>query len=316
MAKQAEYANDLESATAKQILAVDTRGNVISRRARRLRSFAYHGILAGLIGVEGLAGYALYGVAGLSIAAVLGALVSWRLRLNAKRGEGVRAIAAFDLDAAERIFSAIQKRRLLPRRWRAHTYDWLAQCAMLRGDAALALERTREALRRRGSRPGLYNTLARMREVNCLVRLGRLEEARTCFDALGPEPAGEVPALARYTCELFLAFAEGRHTLSDETLHERAQFALGVTLSTPLLTGLAWAFERLGDEDMAELLASEARDRATPGFAKALPELAEWLDARGETGPRVRVETEDELRDELALEAELVTEETRRRAAR
>ncbi len=286
------YAEDLATAGPKDVIVIDRRGDVVSHRGRRLRWGIYYGALAILLSLEALAGYELFGVPGLGIAASLGLLVGWRVLLNARMVEAVRAAVALDLDRAEKLFESILARRFLPFGTRSVVLAWLGYSALMRDEPELALERTREALRRRGAGVTTVMQLARDREVRLLVRLGRIDEARACFDALGGEPKGEALRLAYYTTELYLAFAEGRHSLDDDTLHERAKHALSITVSTALLAGLAWAFERSGDDEMAELLACQARDRPRDALDRTMPELAEWLDARGAV--RARVEIEDE----------------------
>ncbi|MCB9592713.1 MAG: hypothetical protein H6719_08265 [Sandaracinaceae bacterium] len=276
-------ADTLADAGPRDLVHVDRKGRVRSRARSRAVAVAYWGLLATLVGIEGYLGYELFGWPGLSIAATLGGYVGWIFTRVGYLKTGVQRLVANDLSGSEAAFERVATARLTPKHLRARAWGGLASAARLRGDDALALEHIRKAI-------GLYKRskratalTAQHMEAQLLARLGRLEEARAVLAELPSEaPEGEYTRLSHYTTELYVAFREGKHRLSDDALHERATFALGITSAAPLLALLGWAFQQNGDPDMAELVIVEARDRH-PGelMTIPMPELSRWLDDSG-----------------------------------
>ncbi len=300
MSAAPRVADTLAEAGPRDLVHVDRKGRVRSRARTRAISVAYWGLLATLVGIEGWLGYQLLGVPGLSIAAVLGGYVGWIFtRVGHLRG-GIRAMVRPDLDAAEARFERVAKARLTPRHLRARAWAGLASVSRLRGDDESALARIRESLSlHRRSKRAMALT-ARHMEAQLLARLDRLPEARAVLAELGDAvPEGEYTRLSHYTTELYVAFREGRHGLSDDELHERATFALPITAAAPLLALLGWAFRENGDEEMAELVLDEARDRHPGELMRVpMPELSRWLDESSTTSVRVGV---SESRDDVSV---------------
>src|SRR5690606_37320985 len=120
--------------------------------------------------------------------------------------------------------------------------------------------------------------VARYSEVYLLVNVGRLDEARAKLEELGPVPEGEYYRISHWGAELYLALAEGTHTIDEDELHRRAKDALAITSAAGLLGLLAWAFDQQGDGEMAALLLDEARDRH-PGqkLSGPMPLLEAWM---------------------------------------
>lgn len=313
--RSAVYADDLETAGPRDLLSIDQRGNVVPAPRRRIMAGARYGLLLILLALEAVAGYQVWGAPGLAVAAVLGALVAWRLQLEAQLRRGVGALAEQRVDEATDTFERLRARKVLPVGWRARAIDGLSRCAYERGDVELALELTREADRRRRPRSrNVHAMWTRYREVMCLVRLGRVAEARSRLEALGPAPTEGVLRVASSVAELFVAFGEGSHAFDDGALHERATLALGITSSAPWLALLAWAFDRSGDGEMARLLADEAMDRPNEHLERAMPEVKAWLDAFVERGSAERARVEVDA-DE-PVEAQLGERSARRRELR
>lgn len=277
---QEPYADSLESGQPHQLFAVDADGRVLGRKERRRRAFGYFGLLSSLLGLGLYTSAQLDGAPGWFLAGAMGALVFWRVDLSLRFERGARAAARSRILEADRVFTGIARRRFLPVGRRAQAYDWLSQCASLRGDAELALAHTRAALRHHGRSAPASIRLTRMSEVLLLARLGRVQEARRFFAAISEEPEGEVLRLRFYFVEAYLAFKEGKHSLSESVLHDRAKFALQVTAAAPLLLALGWAFAQVGDEDMAQLLVDEAMDRPHDTLEKTVPDLLDWAESR------------------------------------
>jgi len=303
-------ADNLAEAGPRDLVYVDRKGRVRTRARTRALTVAYWGALGALVAAEGYLGYEVFGWPGLSIATVLGGYVGWIFTRVGLLRRGLRQMMDGDLEGAEGVFERVAKARLSPKHLRARAWGGLASAARLRGDDELALARVREAIRlstRRRSKRAVAQT-ARHLEAQLLARLGQAGEARAVWRELPSEvPEGEYTRLSYHTTELYLAFCEGRHDLSDDALHERASFALSITAAAPLLALLAWAFEQSDDAEMSELLRDEAKDRH-PGelLSVPMPDLDRWLDGRA----RLRVDAD--VDDVAEAEAEV----ERRRADR
>src|SRR5262245_44121361 len=109
--------------------------------------------------------------------------------------------------------------------WRGLALYRLAWCAAYDRDFERALALVRQALPRISPRM-VHARVARYAEVQFLIGLDRIADARAAFDPLGPAPDGELLRVAYWETELYLAFAEGKHGLDDDALHERVRKAL------------------------------------------------------------------------------------------
>ena len=112
---------------------------------------------------------------------------------------------------------------------------------------------------------------------NQLIELDRVRDARQKLDALGDAPSSDYARLRHWTSELYVAFAEGRHHLDEDALHERARVGLSATPAVPLLALCGWAFSRLGDEDFAEHLLRTALERWESPVRNKFPRLDRWV---------------------------------------
>lgn len=312
MANHPKIAKDLESAEPHDLVHVDGKGRVRSPLRLRVLTSTYWSVLGLLVVAEGWLGYQLMGTPGLSLAVVLGAFVAWVGSRHLLLRRATREALASNLDEAEARLMRIAHGRLVPRRMRASARSWLSYCASLRGDAEGALAHSREAVRLWGKRKHILSTISRYGEVYALTRCGQLDEARVALEALGPMPQGEYLRITHLNVGLYLAFVEGKHSFSDDELHEHSKNALGITAAGPLLALLAWAFEKNGDAEMAELLFEEAKDRH-PGdlLSKRMPDLQRWMDERSLREDRRRVDVNE--REDEELEAAAVARERRAR---
>ncbi len=288
-------ANTLAEAGPRDLVHIDSDGRVRSRAKTRVLSFAYWGLLSALVAVEGYLGFELFGVPGLSIALVLGGYVGWIFTRVAQQRRGLELMVQAKLDEAEDTFERVAHARLVPKHLRARAWAGLASVARLRGDDELALKRIRACIRLRRRRRRALSLTTRHVEASILARLDRIDEARAVLAELPADvPEGEYVRLSHYTNHLYVAFRSGRHDLDDDELHEQAAFALGITSAAPLLALLGWAFEQIGDTDMAQLLGDEARDRH-PGdlLSTPMPRLQRWLDGE-DVSARARVDVTEE----------------------
>jgi hypothetical protein len=209
------------------------------------------------------------------IAAILGWHV-WQLR-HALRGAALMLHHRFD--EAERELSALARSPVVHPAYRSNARAALAGIEARRGNHAPALEWATRATR--FAWPAAQRAFARMVRVSALINVDRVNEARVYFDRhLRTVRSGDVMRHAHWTAGLYLALAEGRHTLDADELHRRAREALGVTAGRSLLALLAWAHHENGDEEQAWHLLREALAREDVEVtARSRPRLHAWMEA-------------------------------------
>ena len=280
---ETQLAESLETAGPKSLVYVDATGRVRSPAHYRLVSAVAWVVPAALIACTGIFYGVFFGpLAGALAGGAVLALTAWRVRPFRILRQATRLMVHDRLDEAEALLDRLVGRRL-PAATRAEALYRLAVIALRRGDQAAALERVREVLAVQVN-AGRANRLSRRylyAEINCLINLDRVAEARQRFARLqGPAPEGDYLRLAHWTAELHLAFAEGKHTLSADELHERARVALRITMAGALLGLLSWAHVEIGDRDQAWHLLREAYDRMDDvHLDKTMPRLYAWLES-------------------------------------
>jgi tetratricopeptide (TPR) repeat protein len=270
-------ARSLQTAPQRSFVHVDRKGQVRSpARLRALQALDY-----GLIGaavalpvVYTVALGPLFGLAGL----VATATAAWRVAATRRIKRGASLLVHDRLDEAEAALAPLLRRGRAPRRLRALAAQNLGACSARRGDHAAALDRQREAIRLHGRSRSPLAISVRYAEIYSLANLGRTGEARDRLAERGPAPAGDYLRVMHWGAELYLALAEGRHTLDEPELHERARVALGITSSSALLGLLAWAHHHAGDTDQAWHLLGEALDRVDMPLDRVMPRLAAWME--------------------------------------
>jgi hypothetical protein len=115
-------------------------------------------------------------------------------------------------------------------------------------------------------------------EINLLIALGRVKEARVVLDARGGVPTGEVLRFSHWLAEMHLGIAEGRLDIDDTELHERMRKGLSMTTGRELLLLCAWAYAQRGEHDEARFAWRHAMQRE--GVARidvTMPRLVAWM---------------------------------------
>lgn len=275
-------ARSLEEALPGSLVFLNHRGNVIPpRRARLQQAVAYSSRAVMGTLVVGFC-VSLFGWAGALFSSAYLVFGFWNLR------EGLRASRAWRLMASDPAQAESLLESLTRGRWRAswvraRAHAGLAQAAILRGDAAAALEHYRAAALyhdKSDQRGGAHARIARHGQVFALVNLGRVAEARAVLSALGPVPSGDYLRIQRWTCELYVCFAEGAHAIEPDELHQRSRAALRLSAGGMLVALCAWAHAQYGDHDQAAHLLAEVGERANPDqLAAFCPRLDHWMTA-------------------------------------
>jgi hypothetical protein len=276
-------AESLDRAEHGQLVYAARDGSIIPPARARRRS-------AALIALAG----ASFGLGvGVSIAYLPIMLVPYGL-IGLRAGVTIRAARALNRVAvlmqenriadARALAQPIADAWWMPRMWRGLALYRLAWCAAYERDFEPALALV-IAARPKLSPRMVHAKVARYGEVQFLVSLGRVEEARLRFDQLGRAPAGELLRVAHWETELYLAFGEGKHALDDDALHERVRKALAMNRSRLFLILLAWAHERSGDRDQMGFLLTQAEERRTPSD-RIPPMIEAWLVEHPAPAPR------------------------------
>jgi hypothetical protein len=270
-------ADSLRSARAGDLVLLDARGQVLSRRSRRGRAawqWGWFGLGVSLIG--GIWGTLLHSVAaGVVVAGLVTAIQvgkQWRggriVRQAAvllATGRREEARAALDTLGAKKLG---EQQRLYCDR-----IDYLIAWSFGQHEAALATcERTRVA------RGAYWN--AAFDRAQLLAIVGRLREARAAQQQLARAPRGDFFRMQRIAFDLRIAFLANAlpEGLSSETLHDWAREALLTNRFGRICVLLAWAFERDRDPEMSRHMLAEAPSRLTHSFLPdSDPPLNAWF---------------------------------------
>jgi len=278
--KTAPIARSLAEALPGSMVFVDGRGQVVSPGRARLQAALGYSTRA-VIGAL-LVGYcgALFGWAGAAAGSVYLGYGLWNLHEWSRTMRAWRILVS-DPAQAQTILTRLTRGRWRPGWVRAGAHAGLAEIAVRRGDAASALAHYRAALavyRKTMGGGRVHARAARHGEVIALCNLGRVNEARAAFAALGPLPGGDYLRLSWWMCELYVCLVEGGHAIDPNDLHERSRAALGLSSGGALVALCAWAHAVIGHDDQAEHLLAEARERSDEAeLARRFPHLHTWM---------------------------------------
>ena len=269
-------AESLDRAEVGQLVYAGGDGTVLSPRRVRRR-------WAAVLGVSGAA-FALgvgVSIAYMPIMLVPYGLIGLRAAMTIRGTRTLNRVAILMQDGktaeARALAQPIADAWWMPRSWRGLALYRLAWCSVYERDYDQALALVGAALRKIA--PNMVHArIARYGEVQILTSLGRLGEARERFARLGAVPRGELLRVAHWETELYLAFAEGKHGLDDDALHDRVRKALAMNRSRLFLILLAWAHEISGDTDQMGFLLAQAETRKTPKD-RLPPTVETWVAA-------------------------------------
>lgn len=259
-----------------EMVFLDKHGAAMGRgRFSRLVGLWRFGMLGTMIGGAGLAltgawlpGAALY--------------ITGAMPLIIARYRGSPALMAIDviirqghLDEAQRRFDAVPHLR----RRSPAAYGMIAgNLASHRGDYAGALKWWREAFPRTN---GLAREILKMSITKALLLDDKLVEAQRSRDDTKLPPDADAVLTSQVLERVMFALHDPRAQLSVEALHDLARSALEYSHTGVDLAAIGLAFERAGEDDMAQWLATEAIERMHyPYLATWWPALQQWLDAR------------------------------------
>jgi hypothetical protein len=267
-------ADSLDRAEPGQLVYAGRDGTIIPAARVRRRSAA---VLA-LAGASFAAGVAI-SVAYVPLMLIPYALIGTRAAVTIRATRTLNRVAVLmqedKVAEARALAEPIARAWWVPRMWRGVALYRLAWCAVYERDYERALDLVRRARARLSPRM-VHARVAAYGELQILISLDRIDEARAGLAKLGAVPAGELLRVAHWETELYLAFASGTHALDDDALHDRVRKALAMTRSRLFLILLAWAHEHSGDTDQMGFLLAQAEDRKTERD-KIPPKVEAWL---------------------------------------
>jgi len=272
-------AESARSVRPGELIVIDARGQEMTRRGRMV-AHAKLGVLAGLVlalplallGVTGLtAGLLAGGIIGVAMTAIRRSMHPYVLAQS--------RLSAGDLAGAEAILAKLStpKRGALAQ-MRAWSEGWLAYA---RGQDAQAIQIFERGLTL--FKPtNIHRLVLQIALVELAARGGNLAHAKTLRDGIKPpEPVSELVELALAGADL--AIAVGEHTedrLDEDRLDRWVRLALEINNTSLTLALLARVFAARGDNDLADHLARESRDRFCWCPLECWPDLARWVDER------------------------------------
>jgi hypothetical protein len=276
-------ADSLETARTDSVVYVGTNGSVLPRSEVRSAHRAALVMLGALsLGVTAL-GMSIVGPMGAVVGATFTALMGRSLWQPFRLRRVAAYLVADRLEEAETLAKEIHEGWDIPRVTRREAMHALAQIATVRGDLHTALARHVEVeamYRSAREKRWVGYRIHRYAEVMTLTQVGRDDDARRRMSEFTQVPEGDYLKLLHWSCELMLAFSAGAHQLDEDELHARSRLALQVLPGAQLLALCAWAFDQIGEYDMADHLVDVTLDRWEPKMQRSMPRLDQWLERR------------------------------------
>lgn len=299
VASEPRFAESLDKAQVNSLVYVGAKGQVQPVQRSRARVGLLYGILGASLGGLMLMGATSMGIPGLLFAGFFGLFQVGMLAEFHRLKRGLVLLASDDVEGCEKICRSVLRSPLASRQSKAQALGLLARAAAFRGDYETSLELTEQGMARCGwwSRGSVHVQMLAFGRVHVLIELGRLAEARSMLEELGPEPEGDYLRLLHRTSTLYLAFASGLHEVDEDTLHAWSTEALRVLPSVGLLALTGWAYRMRGDDELADHLLTEALKRWVPPASRSMRRLDAWLRAES-----VRMKTRPDPYDRLAAQ--------------
>jgi hypothetical protein len=269
-------ANTLNSAGKGQLVYVGKDGEVKDPSVVRNRQMAQYAAF-GTITAAGLALSAALFPPFLPLYVALSGRFVGSVRAVKRVNEASVALSRGDAVAGRALAEPVSQSWWVPSRVRALAELRVAIADALEGNGRRALERVRHARSKLSPRL-IQHEFSYYTEINLLVALGDLKEARVVLDDRGPIPPGEVLRLSYWIAQMHLGVAEGKLEIDEQELHDRMRKGLSMTAGSDLLLLCAWAYAQRGEHEDARFSWREAKQReGSHRLDIAMPKLAEWM---------------------------------------
>lgn len=287
-------ATDLDRAGKGQLVYVGRDGEVKHPATVRNRQIAAY-VTFGGITAAGVALAATSFPVLVPFYLALGGRFFGTVRAVRRVNEASVALSKGDAATGRALAEPVTRAWWAPTRVRALAELRVAIADALDGHGEQALERVRRARGKLSPRL-IQHQFSYYTEVNLLIALGRLKEARNLLESRGPVPTGEVLKLSHWIAQMHLWVAEhapqppGDMPFADKApkkdleideveLHERMRKGLSMTAGADLLLLCAWCYAYRGEHDDARFAYRQAKDReGSHRLDVAMPKLAAWIE--------------------------------------
>lgn len=284
-AAKLKVATSLESAKKDELVLLDPRGGVMDRGgvrwayARAYASALAQGAAWGAAMVTAAWLHPLAGFAGLGgYVWFVARKLRWQVPL--KRALALLSSRRYD-EAHDKLAALLEAP--LPAAHRPHVKQLLGGVTWMRGELPRALALFEEAIAEtapmRSASAVACRWICVLSRAHLLVVMGRGAEVLARRGDFDDAPPGDFFALLRQQVTLALAFDGDAAALLPDvlTIHDWARAALLRNRFGMMLVYLAWAFTKLGDEEMARLCLAESVERLEHAFDRSNPRLHAWM---------------------------------------
>lgn len=286
-------ARDLDRAAKGQLVYVGRDGEVKDPDRVRNRQVAWYLAFGGIMAVGVTLAATSLPVMIPFYAALCGRLVG-QVRAVKRVNQASAALSNGDTAAGRALAEPVSRAWWAPGRVRILAELRVAFADALDGRGDQALERLRQARAKLSPRLVQYQ-FSYYTEINLLIALGRIKEARVLLDGRGGVPSGEVLRFSHWIAEMHLGVAEGKLDIDDDELHNRQRKGLSMTTGRDLLLLCAWAYAQRGQHDDAAYAWRQAMEReGSPRIDVTMPALVAWMTAYLREHPELEQPAPDE----------------------
>lgn len=286
-------ATDLDRAGKGQLVYVGRDGEVKHPSTVRNRQIAAY-VTFGGITAAGVALAATSFPVLVPFYLALGGRFFGTVRAVRRVNEASVALSKGDAATGRALAEPVARAWWVPTRVRALAELRIAIADALDGNGEEALERVRRARAKLSPRL-IQHQFSYYTEINLLVALDRLKEARNLLESRGPVPTGEVLKLSHWVAQMHLWVAENAPRPPGDTpfpdpvkkeleideieLHERMRKGLSMTAGADLLLLCAWCYAFRGEHDDARFAYRQAKEReGSHRLDIVMPKLAAWIE--------------------------------------
>ncbi len=287
-------ASDLDRAGKGQLVYVGRDGEVKDPRAVKTRQTAAY-VAFGGVTAAGVALAATSFPVLVPFYLVLGGRVLGTVRAVKRVNEASVALSRGDAIEVRKLAEPVTRAWWAPGRVRALAELRVAIADALEGKGEQALDRVRHARAKLSPRL-VQHQFSYYTEINLLISLGRIKEARALLETRGGVPTGEVLKLSYWIAQMHLWVAEGKPEIDDSELHDRMRKGLSMTAGADLLLLCSWCYAHKGEHEDARFVWRQAKDReGSHRLDVTMPKLAEWMKQYKEEHPELEAAEPDEI---------------------
>ena len=290
-------ASDLDRAGKGQLVYVGRDGEVKDPRAVKTRQTAAY-VAFGGVTAAGVALAATSFPVLVPFYLVLGGRFMGTVRAVKRVNEASVALSRGDAVQGRALAEPVTRAWWAPGRVRALAELRVAIADALEGKGEQALDRVRHARAKLSPRL-VQHQFSYYTEINLLIALGRVKEARALLETRGGVPTGEVLKLSYWIAQMHVWVAEGAiplGELDDHELHDRMRKGLSMTAGADLLLLCAWCYATKGEHEDARFSWRQAREReGSHRLDVTMPKLHEWMQKYKQEHPDIDAADVDEL---------------------